>query len=107
MLMRIGAEEPDMDDELKALLTQLVTKVEVIKAGQDRLAADVAEVKADVAGVKADVAGVKADVAGVKADLAGVKHTTAANHFKLVGHIDRVASMLADHMADGHRPAAE
>ena len=96
-----------MDGELKTLLTQLVTKVDDIKSGQDRLEEDLAGVKADLAEVKADVAGVKADLAGVKADLSEVKRTTAVNHFKLVGHIDRVADMLADHMADGHRPAAE
>jgi hypothetical protein len=35
------------------------------------------------------------------------KHNVAANHFKVIGRIDQVASMLADHMAEGHKPAAE
>lgn len=77
-----------MDDEVKSLLTQLVTKVDTIVETLPTLAT-------------------KAEVAEVKAEVESVKHVVSANYFRLSGKIEQVASMLAEHMADGHKPAAE
>jgi hypothetical protein len=68
-----------MDDELKALLAQLLVKVEVIDSKVDALAKDVE----------------------------GVKHASAVQHYKVVGRVEQVASMLAEHMVDHHPSVIE
>jgi hypothetical protein len=75
---------------------------------------DVAKVAADVSTLKSDVHKLQLDGIDLKTGLDELRHVVAANHFKVIGRIDQVASMLADHMADPHgshapwsKPAAE
>lgn len=77
----------------------IMTDVAELKAGQARLEADVADLKADVADVKAGQA-------RVSADIKQSQQAIAENYFHTGGRIDQVASMLAEHMVAGHKPAA-
>lgn len=103
---RFAEVRADMSS-LKADLAETKADVSSLKVDVSILKADVSTLKADVGTLKADVGTLKADMASARADIETIKHTTASNHFKVVGRIDQVASMLADHMADGHKPAAE
>ena len=75
-----------MDDELKTLLTHLVDKVDAIAATQAQHGEAIA--------------------ANSEA-IEQLRHVTASNHFKVIGRIDQVASMLADHMAEPHGPPVD
>ncbi|MEO5372897.1 MAG: hypothetical protein H7840_01315 [Alphaproteobacteria bacterium] len=129
-----------MDEDLKRLLTHLVTRIEEVldvlptlatksdvarleerqtrleagqaeleagqaelKAGQDELKAGQDELKAGQAKLEA-----KVDVkfAELEAKVNDVKHIVAANYHRTSGKIEQVGSMLAEHIAVGHRPAA-
>jgi len=76
-----------MDDELKTMLKQLLNNVEQMMSGQAKLEAGQAELRAGQD--------------KLWAGLDQLRHTTAANHFTLVGRIDQLSSMLAEHMS-GH-----
>ena len=72
-----------MDDELKALLAQLVTKLDTVAAVQAEHGAKLVQLQSDVTDIKAVV---------------------GSNYLGLKGRIDQVGDMLMDHVSDYHRP---
>ena len=118
-----------MDGELKTLLTRLLDKVEgldakfvAIDARFDAVDAKFVAIDArfDAVDAKIDAVDTKlsAQIGAVDAKLTAradgiddkveeLKRVTSANHFKVIGRIDQVASMLADHMAEPHGPPAK
>lgn len=94
-----------MDDELKGLLQTLVVKVEEINVKVTHLGNRVDALETKVDAVEARLT---ARIDAVEAKIDDVRHVTSANHFKVVGRIEQVASMLADHMAAyDHLPPEE
>ncbi len=89
-----------MDDELKLLLTKLLEKQDAlsseIKAVRDALSSE----------IKAVRDALLSEIKAVDARVEQLQRVTSANHFKVIGRIDQVASMLGDHMADteAHSP---
>ena len=59
--------------ELKAAQARLEASVQEIRESQARMEGDVVELKADMVEVKADVSGLKTDVSGLKTDVSGLK----------------------------------
>ena len=92
---------------------------EIVSQLSAKIDSKIAEVRAEIAGVRtelgAEIASVRTEIAEVRAESAAsfeqigkeiteLRHVTSVNHYKVVGRIDQVASMLAEHMADpqGH-----
>jgi len=48
-------------------------------------------------------------IAGVDARVEGAQHAANVNHYKIMGRIDQVTNMLAEHMANMelHQPASD
>lgn len=63
--------------------------------------------EAGQARIEADVADVKAGQARASADIRQSQQAIAENYFRTGGRVDQVANMLVEHMATGHKPAAE
>ena len=111
-----------MDDELKATLFQLLTVVEGTRADvraldtklstriddvESRLSARIDDVESRLsARIDESESRLSARIDTVADNVEQLRHVTSANYFKVVGRIEQVASMLADHMADhDHDPA--
>lgn len=90
------------DDDMKALLQQIVDFLPTLATKADIAALDAKVTTLDtrVTTLDARVTTLDARVTSVDAKVDELRHVTTANHFKLVGRIDQVASMLADHMAE-------
>lgn len=104
------------DDDMKALLQQIVDFLPTLatKADVAALDAKITATQADVVALDTKITATQADVVALDtkvttldtrvtaldAKVDELRHVTTANHFKLVGRIDQVASMLADHMAE-------
>ena len=101
----------------KEYLQLVVT--EVVSQLSAKIDTKIAEVRAEIVGVRtelgAEIAGVHTELAAHRAETAAsfdqfgkeiteLHHVTSVNHYKVVGRIDQVASMLAEHMAapQGH-----
>ena len=111
-----------MDDELKILLGQLLTKVDgntqamavlAAKVDSDTQAMAVLATKVDgntqaMAVLATKLDDLQKDHAAHREETAKqfveVKHVAGANYLKLSGQISGVANMLADHIADYHVP---
>ncbi|MEI6984632.1 MAG: hypothetical protein WCK65_00745 [Rhodospirillaceae bacterium] len=97
-----------MDDESRGILTQLLKVAEETRADVKALTARVGTLEArfDALEARFDALETKVDAMGVRlgGEIEQLRHVTSANHFRVIGRIDQVASMLADHMADYHGP---
>jgi hypothetical protein len=77
-----------MDDDLKGMLTQLLTVVETTRAEMAELRADQGQ-----------------QLARLQSDVTEIKHVAGTNYLRIGGRIDQVASQFMEHMADYHGPA--
>ena len=82
-----------MDDDLKTMLSLLLTKVEAIDA--------------KVGALDAKVGALDAKVDALAREVESVKHTAGVQYYKVIGRIEQVASMLAEHMVDHHPSVVE
>ena len=90
-----------MDDttEIKTLLQGIADLLPTL-ATKD----DIARLEGRVVRLEAGQDELRGDVNDLRRGLEDLRHIVASNHFKVIGRIDQVASMLADHMADPHGP---
>ena len=105
-----------MDAELKTVLGQILTAIETSKSEltaridgvREDLTARIDGVREDLTaridGVREEL-GTRIDGLSIRLDAVEdgtteIRRVTSANHYKLMGNIDRVADMLADHMSD-------
>ncbi len=94
-----------MDIETKELLHKVLDAIEATKAElsaridavDEKLSARIDAVDKKLS-TRIDTLEDKVD--SIEAKVESLQHVTSANHFKVIGRIDQVASMLADHMAD-------
>jgi len=91
----MAATTDDIMAALQEMATHFGAKLESVRS----------ELKGDIAALDTKLSG---EIAAVRTELSGeieqLRHVTSANHFRVIGRIDQVASMLADHMADPHGP---
>ena len=113
-----------MDEDLKALLAQLLNKINtiqtdvselrvgqrILQTGQDALQAGQDEIRADVAALqigqeslRAGQESLRADVAALQSGQDDIRRVTSTNHFRLMGRIEQLSDQILKHIAEpGH-----
>ncbi len=98
-----------MDDELKGLLGQVLTKLGAIQAGQDGMRGDISALQAGQDGMRGDISALQAgqdalreDVSVVQSGLEELRRVTSVNHFRVMGRIEQLSVQLDRHLASPH-----
>ena len=89
-------------EDLRLVVTEIVSQLSAkIDGVRTELRSEIASVRTELG---AEIASVRTELAEVRSDITELRHVTSVNHYKVIGRIDQVASMLAEHMADpnGH-----
>ena len=85
-----------MGDESDGLLREILTTVKVIAEGQ-------VELRKDVSSLQKGQDSLQKDVSSLQKGLDELRRVTSVNHYKTIGRIEGLESMLAMHMTDhGH-----
>jgi DNA anti-recombination protein RmuC len=107
---RLSAQIADVDARLTAQIADVDARLSAQIADVDaRLTAQIKEVdtrlSAQIAGVDARLTAQITEVdTRLGAQIEQVRQVTSVNHYKVIGRIEQVASMLAEHMVDTHDP---
>jgi len=95
---KIDGVRTELRSEIASVRTELGAEIASVRT---ELGAEIASVRTELG---AEIASVRTELAEVRSDITELRHVTSVNHYKVIGRIDQVASMLAEHMADpnGH-----
>ena len=95
---KIDTKIAEVRAEIAGVRTELGAEIAAVRTS---LGAEIASVRTEIAEVRAESA---ASFEQLGKEITELRHVTSVNHYKVVGRIDQVASMLAEHMADpqGH-----
>ena len=106
---KIDTVATSLNSKIDTVATRLDSKIDAVAASLTAKIDAVAAVQVEhgnaIAQLQADTKTLQSDTKTLQSDMTEVKHTIGANHLKLSGKIEMVASMLADHMVDHHEPA--